>query len=121
MLALRNPTEAYRRIDLDARVAGGDQATLVMVCYETLTFSLSAALNAHQRGDNSAKSASLTRAMSALTALQMGIRQDHPLSAPLHQLIGAARDAVLASVLAFDTGMLERVRDDFHEIAQAMA
>ena len=73
MLALRTPSEAYRRVDFDARVEGADPRTLVMLCYESLVSSLGTALFAHDRGDNRAKSAALTRAVSALTALLLGM------------------------------------------------
>ena len=72
MLA-RNPQEAYRRVDFDARIAGADSRQLVALCYEQLTTALGTALFAAQTGDNRLKSQSLTRALSAITALQLGI------------------------------------------------
>lgn len=52
MLALRNPSEAYRRVDFDARVEGADPASLVLLCYETLTAALGSAIFAAERGDS---------------------------------------------------------------------
>ena len=72
MLALRNPADAYRRVDFDARVAGSDAKSLVLICYETLDIALASAIHAAARGDNPGKSAAITRAMSAITALQLG-------------------------------------------------
>ena len=73
MQPFRSPQEAYRRVDFDARVAGADARQLVALCYEQLTGALGSALYAAQCGDNHLKSQSLTRALSALTALTMGV------------------------------------------------
>ena len=69
MLATRSPHEAYRRVDFDARVAGADPGQLVTLCYEQLISALGTAVYANGLGDNLLKSQSLTRALSAITAL----------------------------------------------------
>lgn len=121
MLALRNPSEAYRRIDFDARVEGADPRTLVMLCYESLVSSLGTALFAHDRGDNRAKSAALTRAVSALTALLLGIEGQEGISAHLRAFYEAARRRVLDNVIAFSPEQIVQVREDIREIAAAMS
>lgn len=121
MLAHRNPHEVYRRIDFDARVSAADPRELVTVCYEQLVGALGSALWAHERGDNLLKSRSLTRAMAALTALQMGIKGEGAVADALHHIYTAARHAMLDSVLNFDTPTIARVRQDFCEIAESMA
>jgi len=120
MQSLRNPQEAYRRVDFDARVAGADPAQLVALCYEQLIGALGSALIAAERGDNGFKSRSLTRALSALTALHLGVDQGQAIAPALLQFYGAARQAVLDSVLAFDPAALAGVRRDFIDIARAM-
>lgn len=121
MLALRNPSEAYRRIDFDARVEGADPRTLVMLCYESLVSSLGTALFAHERGDNRAKSAALTRAVSALTALLLGVEGQDGISAHLRQFYEAARRRVLDNVIAFAPDQIAQVRADAREIAAALS
>lgn len=121
MLALRNPSEAYRRVDFDARVEGADPRTLVMLCYESLVSSLGTALFAHERGDNRAKSAALTRAVSALTALLLGIEGQEGISAHLRAFYEAARRRVLDNVIAFAPDQIEQVREDIREIAAALS
>ncbi|MCB2058681.1 MAG: flagellar protein FliS, partial [Novosphingobium sp.] len=66
-----SPQETYRRVDFDARVAGADPRQLVALCYEQLIAALGSAIYAATSGDNALKSASLTRALAALTALQL--------------------------------------------------
>ena len=120
MLAHRNPQEAYRRVDFDARVAGSDPAHLVGLCYESAASAMSRALHAHASGDNHAKSQALTRALAAITALQMGISGDTGVAASLRQFYGAVRKTLLDNALSFDTGAITTVRQDLIEIAAAL-
>lgn len=120
MLALRSPHEAYRKVDFDARVAGADPRQLVALCYEQLIGALGSAVYADAARDNRLKSQSLTRALSAITALQMGISQDAAIAPALFQLYDAARRAVLDSVLEFDAATLTKVREDFVDISRIL-
>ena len=120
MLALTNPHEAYRRSSLDARVQGGDSAALVQLCLEQAIAGLGAALYAEERGDASLRSKALTRTLTAITALEMGVDREAPLAQALLQVYGAARQAVLGSVTGFDAQLLSAVRQDFVEIEAAL-
>ncbi|WP_305098534.1 flagellar protein FliS [Croceibacterium aestuarii] len=116
MLTLTDPNEAYRRSHFDARVQGSDAAALVHLCLEQAMAGLGGALLAHQRADPAARSKGLTRALTAITALEMGVDRSAPLAGSLLQIYGAARKAVLDSVTNFDPAALETVRQDFGEI-----
>ena len=94
---------------------------LVTLCYEQLVSALGSALIAAERGDNRRKSQALTRAMSALTALQLGVSDGEGVGAALHQFYEGTRRALLDSVLAFDPARIATIRQDFMEIAAAMA
>lgn len=120
MLAIRSPHEAYRRVDFDARVEGADPRHLVGLCYEQLISSLGSAIFANERADNSLKSQALTRALSAITALQLGISGEDATAQALRHLYEATRRAVLDSALQFDAGVLGTIRQDFIEIWRAM-
>jgi len=120
MLALTDPREAYRRSQLDARVQGGDTAELVRLCLEQVVSGLGAALAFQERRDPAGRSKSLTRALTALTALEMGVDRDAPLADALLQIYSAARYKVLESVSRFDAEGLATVRTDFIDIARAM-
>lgn len=121
MLALRDPAQAYRRVDFDARVASADQRELVKMCYERVISSLGSAMHAQSRGDNARKSHALTRAVSALTALQIGVAGDDPMAGALVQFYTAARRAVLDSVLDFDGATLTQVRQDVLDISNSLS
>jgi flagellin-specific chaperone FliS len=102
----RSPAEAYRKVDFDARIAGADAGQLVLVCYEQLGSALGSAIHAAAAGDNARKSAGLTRALAALTALQLGLDHQHPIAASLATL--------------FEAAALEWLKGDVIEIAAAL-
>lgn len=116
-----DPRAAYRRVEFDARVASSDPRQLVALCYESFVTELGTALFAASRCDMRMKSEALMRAIAALTALQLGVRGDGAVVAALHQLYASARDAVLDNVLNFDPATITRIRQDFTEIAAALA
>lgn len=120
MLARRSPSEAYRRVDFDARVEASDPRQLVTLCCEQVVASLGSAIFAASRGDNAHKSQSLTRALAALTALELGVSGDDAMARALRQLYGAARRTVLDCALRFDSGKLELITRDFREIGAAL-
>lgn len=117
MLVLTDPHEAYRRSQFDARVQGSDTAALVQLCLEQAIAGLGGALLAHERAEPAARSKALTRALTAITALEMGVDRSAPLADALLQIYGSARQAVLGSVTNFDPSALDAVRRDFSDIA----
>jgi flagellin-specific chaperone FliS len=121
MIAHHTPREAYRRVAFDAQVAGAGAGQLVLLCYEQLDLALGSALLAATRRDNAAKSQALTRALSSLTALQLGISKEAAMAPALHQFYEAARARLLGNVLAFDAEAVGALRRDFAEIGKAMA
>jgi flagellin-specific chaperone FliS len=122
MLLMTSPQEAYRRVDFDARVSGAGPAELVHLCYEHLVSALGTAVHADRRGDNCLKSRSMTRALTAITALQMGIADGagDGMAGALGQLYEAARRTILDSALAFDAERIATLREDFAEIGAAL-
>jgi len=116
----RDPGEAYRRVDFDARVKGATSRQLVDLCLEQVAGSVGRAIHAAACGDPGAKSAALTRAVAALTALQMGVDPDAPTGQALIQLYQTARTTILDSVVHFDAAKLGTIRADFIEIREAM-
>ena len=120
MLLLRDPCEAYRRVDFDARVTVATPRQLVDLCFEQLIGSLDRVLYAQGRGDNRMKSAALTRAIASLTALQLGVDETVPTGAALIQLYRSARRSVLDCAVRFDAQVLDNIRRDFIEIRDAL-
>lgn len=121
MLAFTDPREAYRRSEIEARIQGvGDPGELVRICIDQVVGGLGLALITHKRPDPAARSKALSRALSALIALEMGVDQSAPLAPALMQLYGAAKKAILDSVVTFDEETLGYVRSDFVEIGRSL-
>lgn len=121
LMQRENSAEAYRRIDVDARVSTASQSELVHLCMERVRDGVGSALRAHSRGDPARRSSGLTGAYAALTALEMGVDRKAPLADALLQLYGAARQTILGSVTRFDHAALAQIRDDFREISAGLA
>jgi len=121
MIALaRNPADTYRSVDFDARVSGATPADLTDLCFEQLIVSLGRALHAHKANDPATRSNALSRSVSCLLALEMGIAGQDGIAATLRDLYARARASVLASVLEWDEPTLARIREDFAEIRDAL-
>lgn len=120
MLAQRNPYNAYQRVEFEARVSGAGSGQLIHICYDQLISGLNTALLAYERQDSGLKSQSLTRALSALTALQLGIDPDSEMAEVLSGFYSAARKSVVESSVNFEPEKLRLIRDDFQEIRDAL-
>lgn len=120
MLAARTPQEAYRRVDFDARVSASAPSDLVHLCIEHLIGALGTALHAADQGDNELKSRSITRALTSVTALQLGVSGEEGIAAALRQVYEAARRTILDNATGFDSRQMGRLRNDFIEIGQAL-
>lgn len=121
MHGYHSPAATYRRVDFEARVAGARPEELVLVCYEQAIDALGSALSAERAGDNPRKSEALTRALAALTALQLGVDEGNPVAPAVGQWLNASRSRILDSVLAFDPAGIAELRADLSEIAGAFA
>lgn len=120
MLAQRDPYNAYQRVEFDARVQGASPSELVHICYDQLILALSTALLAHDRADCQLRNQSLTRALTALMALQLGIDQSHEMAGPLTDLYQGASKSILASSLEFDAFGVRAIYEDFREVRAAL-
>lgn len=120
LLARHTPQDAYRRVEFDARIGGSDPRQLVTLCYEQLIAALGSALHAARNGDNRGKSQALTKALSALMALQLGVGGKEDVVWALRHLYEATRKALLDNVLSFDAKAIETIRSDYVDILQAM-
>ena len=117
-VALQSPTRNVESPAQLAELTGGLQALTQSPNSGSV---LPPLLIAAERGDNRMKSMGLTRAVSALTALQMGVSGEAGIADALRQFYAAARRAVLDSVLTFDARTIASVRQDFIEISRATA
>ncbi|OBX18848.1 hypothetical protein A9995_09820 [Erythrobacter sp. QSSC1-22B] len=120
MLARSQPADAYREANFDARLMGGSRDDLVIFCIEDLIANLGALEIAEARTDRAARSKALTRCVTALTALELGIDRGAELATSLLQFYGAAKVSLLDSVRETDLSNIAAMKQDFRDIAKAM-
>ncbi len=120
MLARSQPADAYRQANFDARLMGGSRDDLVIFCIEDLIANLGALEIAEARSDRAARSKTLTRCVTALTALELGIDRDAELATSLLQFYGAAKASLLDSIRETDLANIAALKQDFRDIAAAM-
>ncbi|MBU0669638.1 MAG: flagellar protein FliS [Alphaproteobacteria bacterium] len=120
MLARKQPADAYREANFDARLMGGTRDDLVIFCIEDLIANLGALEFAEARSDRASRSKALTRCVTALTALELGIDREAELATSLLQFYGAAKASLLDSVRETDLAGIATLKQDFRDIAMAM-
>ncbi|GAA3790350.1 hypothetical protein GCM10022600_08900 [Qipengyuania pelagi] len=121
MLARTKPRDAYREADFDARLMGSSRENLVLFCIEDFIQTLGALEFAEMRGDRAARSRSLTRAITALTALELGVDRTAPMADSLLQFYGGAKLLLLDSIREIDLSRIAELRQDFRDVAVAFA
>ena len=119
MLARAQPGEAYRQSNFDARLMVSERDDLVLFCLDDLVENLGGLEIAESRGDRAARSRSLTRCVTALTALEIGIDREAEMASSLLQFYGAAKGLLLDSVRNVDLEKIAQLRADMREIASA--
>lgn len=119
MLQVIPPAEAYRRVELDALVLGGDARQLIKLCLAEAVGSLDRALLWHDKGDRGRRNSALAKAISGIQALRMGIDQQHPLGGALLTLYGSAAARLTRTLIRFDASAVAQVSADLNELADA--
>lgn len=116
MLAASNPSLAYRKSNFEARLLAATPGDMVLMCLEDFLGNLVRFEQSDLRDDREARSRALTRCITSLTALEMGVDRSAPLGRSLLQVYAAAKTALLAMVVVIDVGVLRRIKTDFAEI-----
>lgn len=119
MLAARDPRLAYRRSSFDARLVAASPQDMVIMCLDDLLANLVRFEQADLRDDREARSAGLTRCITALTALEMGVDRATPLGPTLLQFYAAGKAALLGMMVTIEVGTLRAIKADFEEIRQS--
>lgn len=117
MLMLADPAEAYRRVELDACVAGSNAGELVLLCIDHVRCALSQALWAERHGRRDGANKALARARSGMVALRLGVDETNPLGGELLTLYGAMETSITASQFRFNRPAMERVVADLDDIS----
>lgn len=116
MLAANNPGLAYRRSSFEARLFAATPGDMVLICLEDFLVSLVRFEQADLREDREGRSRALTRCITSLTALEMGVDRNAPLGQSLLEIYSAAKSALLSMMVTAEIGAIRRIKTDFSEI-----
>ncbi|EDL49946.1 flagellar protein FliS [Erythrobacter sp. SD-21] len=119
MLSRAKPRDAYRQASFDARLLGSSRDELVLFCLEDFIDNLGQLELADRRFDHAARSRAITRCVTALTALELGIDRSAEMGATLAQFYGSAKNTLLNSIRQTDQGSVDSMKADFGDIANA--
>ncbi|NVE93331.1 flagellar protein FliS [Altererythrobacter lutimaris] len=115
-----NPAEAYRRVELDARIEGSDGTKLTQICLEAVVQALASAHAAAKRDDRMELTDALSRAGQIILGLERAVDSTNPMSATLREFYSAASLQVRQITIRYDENMLVTLRQDFIDVMDAM-
>lgn len=121
MLHRPGPAEAYRRVEIDAYIVGGEAAQMIRLCLAETVGALNRALYFDSKGDADARANCLAKAISCIQALKLGVDRTQPLAQALLVVYGNAVARLTRQLRSFDHQALAALRQDFVEIEQAFA
>lgn len=121
MLHRPSPAEAYRRVEIDAYIVGGEAAQLTRLCLAETIGALNRALYFDSKHQAEQRGACLDKAMSSIQALKLGVDRKQPLAEALLIVYGNAIGQLMRNLRAFDARAVAAIRHDFLEIEQAFA
>lgn len=119
MLSRSRPSEAYREASFDARLLGSSRDELVLFCLEDFIENLGQLELADSRFDPSARSRAITRCVTALTALELGIDRTAEMGVTLAQFYGSAKNTLMDCIRQTDQKSVAVMKQDFGDIAGA--
>ncbi len=118
MLA-QNPSAAYRRVELDARIEASDSGALTRICLEEAIAALGQALLALGRAPGMVPTDPLARAQGIALWLARSVAPQHPLHTSLVQFYGGLAAQIGANLLRADSTVIARVRGDLQDVLSA--
>jgi len=119
LLLSRDPADAYRRIELDARIAASARGDLTRICLEEAVAALGQALFALERDPARAPREPLVRAHGILSWLANGVASDNPLRDQLRQFYGALVALVSRNMVAPSREELAEASGDLSDLLDA--
>ncbi len=86
------------------------------MCLEDLLTSLVRFEQADLRNDRETRSSALTRCITSLTALEMGVDRSAPLGDTLLHFYAAGKSALLGMIVSVDAERLRAIKADFEDV-----
>ena len=110
---------AYRKIDLDARIEASSGEDLTRICLEEAVASLGQAIAAIENRPGQIPREPLSRAHGIAIWLARSVAADNPLSGALTQFYGGVAETIARSLTRASPLELARTRDDLNDLLRA--
>ena len=115
-LLSRTPADAYRRVDLDARIEASSGEALTVICLEEAMAALAHALLAFERTPEHPPTVPLTRAHGILISLARGVSEDNPLQEAMELFYTGLSATIARNINRCEPSELEQARRDIADL-----
>lgn len=115
----QGPANAYRRVDLNARIEASSGEDLTRICLEEAVASLGQALVAIEHRPGQVPHEALSRAHSIAIWLARSVSPDSPISGPLTQFYGGVAATIARNLTRSSPLELARTRGDLDDLLKA--
>lgn len=111
-----SPAEAYRRVQMDARIFGSDAPALVRLCLEEACSALGRSIYADRHGHHDLRRRALGRALDAIGALRAGLDRDSVLAEAFTTIYDHAENSIRQGMLKFNPAAIAAMLADLEDI-----
>ncbi len=119
MLA-RKPADAYRRVDLDARIEASSGEELTVICLEEASAALAQALVCVEREPATSPRDALARAHGILVSLARGVSDDNPLQEAMRLFYGGLSATIARNLSRCEAVDLRQARRDIADLLEVV-
>lgn len=116
----QSPSQAYRRVDLDARIEASHGAGLALICLEELRGSLAQAALAHRRDKRAKLAEELARAATIIAFLDSGIDSQNPMRDALRDFYRGVSAQLRDFRTNRDGAVLDQLHRDIGDLIEAI-
>lgn len=117
----RTPADAYRRIDLDARIEAASGEGLTRICLEEAVAALGQALAALERSPGMVPSVLISRAQVITLWLAQSVSPDNPLREVMVEFYAGIAARLARNLLQANAADLAMMRGDLNDLLEAAA
>ncbi len=114
-----NPSAAYRRVDLDARIEASASVDLTVICLEEAVAALSQALIALERAPEKPPREALSRAHGISLYLARSIAPENPMRSAMMQFYGGQAAVIGRNMRVARFVDIRQARDDLADLLAA--
>lgn len=115
----RKPADAYRRVDLEARIEAGSPEALTRICLEEAVAALGQAMLALEREPGCVPAGPIARAQGIALWLARNVSPENPLHAAMTQFYQGLALRLGQQIARAEKPVLKQIRKDFSDLLEA--